>query len=92
MFAPGANAYSAQTRDRAGNTNSATTSFTVTVTNGALCSLAARWVGGAGIANSMCSKLSKGNYEPFRHELAAGSGKSISEANAAILLRLVNTL
>lgn len=91
-FALGNNAFSASAEDAAGNTSSAATSFTVTVSSANLCTLVERWVSNRGIANSMCVKLSKGNYEPFKHELSAQSGKSISDANAAILLRLVSTL
>jgi hypothetical protein len=62
------------------------------VTPGSVCALVERWVSNAGVANSMCVKLRQGSYGAFRNELSAQSGKKISEANAAILLRLVNLL
>lgn len=92
-FAIGANSYSASAADNAGNTNAASTSFTVAVTSGSLCTLVQRWVTNAGVANSFCVKLRQGSYGAFRNELAAQGGKKfLSEAHAAILLRLVNLL
>ncbi len=91
-FPAGANTFSATAADNAGNTNAASASFTVAVTSGGLCALVERWVSNAGVANSMCVKLRQGSYGAFRNELSAQSGKKISEANAATLLRLVNLL
>lgn len=91
-FVIGANNLSAAAQDNAGNTNTASTNFTVTVTSGSLCALVERWVTNAGVANSMCVKLRQGSYGAFRNELSAQSGKKISAANAATLLRLVNLL
>lgn len=92
-FAIGANNYSASAQDNAGNTNAASASFTVAVTSGSLCTLVQRWVTNAGVANSFCVKLRQGSYGAFRNELAAQGGKKfLSEAHAAILLRLVNLL
>ncbi len=91
-FAVGTNTFSATAADNAGNTNAASASFTVAVTSGSLCALVERWVSNAGVANSMCVKLRHGSYGAFRNELSAQSGKKISEANAATLLRLVNLL
>ncbi|MHB1097703.1 MAG: hypothetical protein ACYC3F_16210 [Gemmatimonadaceae bacterium] len=92
-FAIGANSYSASAQDNAGNTNAASTQFTVQVTSGSLCSLVERRVSNAGVANSMCVKLRQGSYGAFRNEVSAQGGKKfLSAANAAILLRLVNLL
>jgi hypothetical protein len=91
-FTTGANSFTASAVDNAGNTNSASTSFTVTTTSASLCTLINLWVSNGGVANSLCGKIEKGNYEPFRNELAAQSGKKITDANAAILLRLVNEI
>jgi hypothetical protein len=91
-FAAGTNNFSAAAQDVAGNGNTASTSFTVVVTPGSVCALVERWVSNAGVANSMCVKLRQGSYGAFRNELSAQSGKKITEANAAILLRLVNLL
>jgi hypothetical protein len=91
-FNTGVNSFTGSAVDNAGNTNSASTSFTVTTTSGSLCTLVNLWVSNGGVANSLCGKIEKGNYEPFRNELAAQSGKKITESNAAILLRLVNEI
>ena len=91
-FAIGTTPYSATATDFAGNTGQNTTSITVSVTRGSLCALVERWVSNQGVANSLCVKLSKGNYAPFRNEVEAQSGKKISAEHAAILLRLVNSL
>ncbi len=92
-FAIGTNTYAASAQDNAGNTNAASASFTVAVTSGSLCTLVQRWVSNAGVANSFCVKLRQGSYGAFRNELSAQSGKKfLSEAHAAILLRLVNLL
>ena len=91
-FSAGANTFSATATDRAGNVGSATTTFTVTVTSRGLCSLVQRWVSNAGVATSLCVKLDHGSYVAFRNELKAQTGKNVSDANAAVLLRLVNGL
>lgn len=91
-FASGLNSFSASAQDNAGNANAASASFMVSATSGSVCSLVERWVSNVGVANSMCVKLRHGSYGAFRNELSAQSGKKISAANAAILLRLVNLL
>ncbi|MDB4877382.1 MAG: hypothetical protein JWM41_3828 [Gemmatimonadetes bacterium] len=91
-FTLGSNSFTATAQDNAGNVNSAIATFTVTVSQGSLCSLVERWVSNAGVANSLCVKLQHGSYDAFRNELSAQSGKKISDANAAILLSLVNAL
>lgn len=92
-FPLGTSSYSASAHDNAGNVSlTATVSFNMTVTQGSLCALVQRWTSNAGVASSLCVKLSHGDYEPFRNEVAAQSGKKISDSNAAILLRLVNAL
>lgn len=91
-FALGVNTYSATAADVAGNAASATTSFTVSVTQGSLCALVQRFIANKGLQNSFCVKLQHGDYDPFRNELSAQTGKAIGAANAAILSRLVDAL
>ncbi|MBW7935215.1 MAG: hypothetical protein H3C62_16730, partial [Gemmatimonadaceae bacterium] len=92
-FAIGSNSFSATAQDKAGNTNAASTSFTVSVTSGSLCSLVQRWVSNAGVANSLCVKLRQESWGAFRNEVSAQGGKKfLSASNAAILLRLVDEL
>ena len=57
-----------------------------------LCTLVQRWTDGAGVASSLCGKLSRGDYATFSSEVSAQSGKKISADHAAILLRLVKAL
>lgn len=91
-FTVGTNTFSANATDKAGNAGSATASFTVRVTDDGLCTLVKRFVSNGGVANSLCVKLAKQNYEPFKNELSAQTGKKISAADAATLLRLVNLI
>ena len=91
-FPLGITSYSATATDRAGNGSSASGSFTVGVTSSSLCTLLTRWIGDRGVSNSLCVKLSHGDYEPFRLEVRAQSGKKIEASQATILLALVNAL
>jgi len=91
-FPLGTTSFSASAVDNAGNTSSASGLFTMSVTQGSLCALVERWTSNAGVANSLCVKLTHGDYEPFRNEVNAQSGKKIDADKAAILLRLVSAL
>jgi hypothetical protein len=91
-FPVGTNTYRASATDVAGNVGFASASFTMSVTNDAVCHLVQRWASNAGVANSLCTKLVKRNNDPFRNELAAQTGNGITAANAAILTQLVNAL
>lgn len=106
LFNIGSNALVASATDNAGNSNGATTSFTVSVTAGSLCNLTRRFVSHAGIANSLCVKLNaaeaaaaRGNLagkagplNAYVKEVQAQTGKAISATNAAILIRLAGLL
>lgn len=91
-YALGANAVSATATDNAGNTGSASGSFTVSVTSGSLCNLVRQWVNQKGVANSMCQQLANGAYGAFRNHVRAQSGKSVAAAHAGILISLSNAL
>ncbi|CAN5828952.1 hypothetical protein BH11GEM1_BH11GEM1_08670 [soil metagenome] len=91
-FALGTTSFSATATDRAGNVSSANGSFTMGVTAPTLCTLVRRWSSSEGVANSLCVKLSHGDYAPFRLEVQAQSGKKIDTDKATILLRLVDAL
>ena len=102
-FTIGSNVLSATALDNAGNRSGATAGFTVSVTSGSMCNLVRRFVSHHGIANSLCVKLdaaaaaeARGNLKAeagalnaFALEVKAQTGKHITAANAAILLRLV---
>ena len=91
-FPLGTTSFSATATDRAGNSGSAKGSFTVGVTSSSLCTLLSRWIGDRGVSTSLCVKLSHGDYEPFRLEVRAQSGKKIEASQATILLALVDAL
>lgn len=91
-FGVGTTTFSATAIDVAGLTSSARGTFTVRATPTSLCALVERWTSNAGVAQSLCTKLAKGHYEPFRNEVTAQSGKKIDADKAAVLLRLVDAL
>jgi hypothetical protein len=62
------------------------------VTARSLCALVQRFTSNQGVANAVFAKLDHDDWYPFRNELSAQAGKKVSDANAAILLRLVNAL
>jgi hypothetical protein len=45
-----------------------------------------------GVASAMAAQLRSGAYEAFRNHVRAQTGKSISAANAAILISLSQSL
>lgn len=105
-FAIGINSFSASAEDKAGNTGSGSTSFTVRVDAGSLCVLTRSFVTSNGIANSLCAKLraaaaatergstnaARGQLDAFVNEVEAQSGKALSPIQAAVLVRLANLL
>lgn len=84
-FGSGAHALNASATDKAGNSSTANTSFTVTVDAASLCTLATQWATRQGIGNSLCAKLDAGSWNAFRNELKAQSGKAIPADKAALL-------
>jgi hypothetical protein len=105
-FPLGTTTLRATATDRAGNGASAAAAFEVRVTNASLCGLTRRFVTNAGIANSLCVKLTnaaaataRGNRTAaanqlgaYANEVRAQTGKAIAADKAAILLRLVAAL
>jgi hypothetical protein len=91
-FNAGLNTFTASATDRAGNVGTGTTSFILQVTPSGLCSLTDQFVTEAGVANSLCAKLSVGAIGAYRLEVAAQSDKSMTAGQAAILTRLSNAL
>jgi hypothetical protein len=105
-FGLGTTSFSASAEDSAGNTGTAGGSFTVTVTYESLCTLTRRFVSKAGIATSLCAKLSaaeasadRGNstaqrnqLNAYLNELRAQTDKAVSASHAAILSQLANAL
>jgi hypothetical protein len=88
----GLHTLNASATDNAANQSSASTSYTVTVNSGNICTLVRRWVTKAGVANSMCQQLENGAYGAFINHVGAQSGKSVTAAHAAILIDLAGRL
>ena len=91
-FGLGTTSFEAYATDNAGNDAVATESFTVSVTPASLCNLVRRWVSQKGVANSLCQRLTNGQYDAFRSSVRAQSGKQIPADKAAILIDLSNGL
>ncbi|HWI60517.1 MAG TPA: GON domain-containing protein [Symbiobacteriaceae bacterium] len=105
-FNLGSNAFSASATDMAGNTSSATASFTVAVSYSSLCSLTQQFVTDGGLAQSLCAKLDAakasadrqnlkskaGQIGAYVKELQAQTGKALTPEQAAILTRLAQSL
>ena len=102
-FVLGSNSFSASATDKAGNTGSASTSFTVVDNTAGLSNLIGQFVTDPGVAQSMQSQVGSiasapnanakaGKLDAFSHFLSAQTGKSLSAQQAAILLRLASAL
>ena len=88
----GLHTLNASATDNAANQSSASTSYTVTVNSGNVCTLVWRWVNKTGVANSMCQQLQNDAYGAFINHVGAQSGKSVTAAHAAILIDLAGRL
>jgi hypothetical protein len=105
-FGPGLHARSASATDRAGNSASASTSFTVTATADSLCDLVRAFTDHNGTRTSLCAHLtnfersrSRGQSGPaaaqlesFRKEATSRIGKPLTAAQVAVLIGWANTL
>jgi hypothetical protein len=91
-FGLGTHTLTATATDLSGNTTTVQTTFTVTVTGGSLCELTRQWVSQHGVAHAMCVKLEHGQYGAYINHVRAQAGKTVSAANAAILISLANAL
>ncbi|HEX7020708.1 MAG TPA: hypothetical protein VF159_11885 [Gemmatimonadaceae bacterium] len=102
----GTNSLSGTDTDNAGNNGAGGTSFTVSVTTNSLCNLTKRWISNAGVANSLCVKLTnaaaakaRGDLKAhdnllgaYANEVKAQTGKTITADNAAWLLQFATML
>jgi len=105
-FNLGTNTGSASATDKAGNTGSGSTAFTVSVTFDSLCTLSTNFSKNPGVTSGLCDKLasakaaavsgdtrSKNNIlNAYRNQLSAQSGKALTEQQAAILANLSHAL
>ena len=103
VFPLGTNTLSASATDVAGNTGSASASFTVIVTGASLCNLSTRFSATPQLAHALCVKVEDidsaptpgaraGRIGAFIHEVDAQTGKNLSAEEAAILIALANAL
>lgn len=92
LYGAGTHTLAASASDKAGNSTSTSAQFTVQVTTTAVTVLVNQWVNQKGVANAMAAQLRSGAYEAFRNHVRAQTGKSISAANAAILISLSQSL
>jgi uncharacterized protein len=102
----GTNTYHASATDVAGNSTTATATFTVGVTSDSLCALAKQLVTNAGVTGALCQKLANVQAAQLRGDLGAASniidafklqidaqtGKTISATAADLLKRLAGAL
>ncbi len=105
-FGPGTFTLTAAATDRAGNAGAGTRTFTVTVDSSSLCRLTRSLVTSTDVATGLCDKLAaaadallRGNIRAhdnqmaaFANLIAAQRGKSISDADANLLLQLASSL
>ena len=88
----GTHTYSASATDNAGNTGGGSTSFTVVVRAADVCALVGQWVDRHGIANALCAKVGHGTVNAFINQVNAQRGKSMTSAQADVLIDLIRQL
>lgn len=105
-FSAGANTLTASATDKAGNTATGSAVFTVQVTSDSLCALTRQFDTGANDGRSLCAKLlvaellrglgvqsaSNQVLGAYINEVNAQSGKTLTGAQAATLVRLAGAL
>jgi DNA/RNA endonuclease G (NUC1)/methionine-rich copper-binding protein CopC len=103
QFQAGLNTFGATATDAAGNVGTGSTSFTVVVTFADLQALVRQFSTNAGVANGLNAKLDAASHAPnsnakagqlgaFQNQVNAQTGKALTVAQAAILLRFVQAL
>ena len=105
-FAAGDNTVSATATDRADNTGTGSTTFTVVVNAASLSALTEQFVSRAGVAHSMRAQLDAaeavalrgslrakaGAIGAYQNHVSAQIGKTITASQAAILIQLASAL
>ena len=91
-FTPGSHTLNATATDNAGNTATATATFTIVVTHDGVCALVGQFVSQHGIANALCQQLRNGAYGGFNRLVRAQTGQTISAQHAAILIHYSHVL
>jgi hypothetical protein len=88
----GPHTVSATAADVAGNSASASVSFTVEATTAGVCRLAEQFAAKQGIAHALCEKLDAGSLHAFVNQVQAQAGKALSDDEARILTGLAARL
>jgi hypothetical protein len=102
-FAVGLNTFSATATDVAGNVGQASTSFTLVSSPQSVQSVVSTFSTNAGVTSGLNSKLQAaasapnanaraGQLRAFENQVRAQTGKALTAAQAAILLKLVQSL
>ena len=82
----------AKIRDKDGGVSEYRATVRVIVTAASLCALTEQFVTKEGVAHSMCMKLQNGSIKAYINEVEAQIGKSLTQAQADLLIRLANVL
>ncbi|HEY1365679.1 MAG TPA: lamin tail domain-containing protein [Gaiellaceae bacterium] len=91
-FALGTHTLRASAIDRAGNKQTATATFRITVDRVSLCALTRQFESKASVANQLCNRLERGQVLAYALEVAAQTGKTLTIKEAAVLVRLALAL
>jgi 1-phosphatidylinositol phosphodiesterase len=102
-FAVGSNSFSAQATDTAGNVGVGATSFTLKVTSASISTVIQQFVTNPGVADSLAEKANEiatapnanakaNKLQAFIQLVQAQTGKSITQAQADILIKLAKGL
>ena len=79
-------------RDKDGGVSEYRASVQAVVTVASLCALTEQFVTKEGVAHSMCEKLESGSIKAYINEVEAQAGKSLTQAQAELLIRLARSL
>ena len=91
-FSAGTHTLTGTATDKAGNVGTASTTFTVVITAGDLCTLIDRFTDNSGVANSLCVKIQHGSIGAFVNEVNAQRGKHLDASEADLLISLAQAL
>jgi hypothetical protein len=92
LFGLEPNVFSATAVDIAGNSASASVSFSVAATTGGICTLTEQFAAKHGISHALCQKLDAGSLRAFVNQVTAQAGKALSDDEARILIGLAARL
>ena len=79
-------------RDKDGGVSEYRSTVQAVVTVASLCALTEQFVTKEGVAHSMCAKLESGSIKAYINEVEAQAGKSLTQAQAELLIRLARSL